>query len=60
MDEKTEVYINDFQKNDLFWGYGIENECYLELVNQKMEKIHQTVLLYTFPKTNNHKKHISS
>ena len=31
LDDKTKVYFNDFVKNDVFWGFGIENETYLEL-----------------------------
>ena len=41
-------YINDYIKNDIFWGLGIENEVYLEFENKK--NVNRTFFL------NNHKR----
>ncbi len=41
--EKSKVYFNDFKNGDLFWGFGIENETYLELVNT-IEKKYKDVI----------------
>jgi hypothetical protein len=47
VEEKTRVYLDDFKANDIFWGIGIENECYLEFVNQRSRKLYKDVLLNT-------------
>jgi hypothetical protein len=47
LDEKTKTYYNDFMPNDTFWGLGIENECYLELVNSTIYKDYNYILQNT-------------
>ena len=32
--DKHKDYRNQYKSNDLYWGVGIENECYLEFENQ--------------------------
>jgi hypothetical protein len=47
LEEKTRVYLDDFKPNDTFWGFGIENECYLEFINKKTKKLYKDVLANT-------------
>jgi hypothetical protein len=35
LQEKHKNYLNYYKPNDLYWGIGIENECYLEFSNKK-------------------------
>jgi hypothetical protein len=47
LDEKTKIYFNDFIPNDLFWGFGIENESYLEFINVANYKKYNDILQNT-------------
>ena len=33
--DKHKDYRNQYKSNDLYWGVGIENECYLEFENHR-------------------------
>jgi hypothetical protein len=37
-DEKHQKYFNSYKPNELFWGIGIENETYLEILRKESVK----------------------